>query len=130
MSRRKTYGFTREKAERISKNTEEAYLRLYEKFSISKEQLKDLGEQSLKSYVETNPDDFHKEDFLDITNCTDNECSCVFSQEEIERLVELTKEPSYTIPSGLSREEMRKWISDIGSKLLTQNSEKGKLVNE
>ena len=130
MSRRKTYGFTREKAERISKNTEEAYLRLYEKFSISKEQLKDLGEQSLKSYVETNPDDFHKEDFLDITNCTDNECSCVFSQEEIERLVELTKEPSYTLPRGLSREERRKWISDIGSKLLTQNSEKGKLVNE
>lgn len=123
MCRRKTYGFTREKAERISKNTEEAYLRLYEKFNMSKEQLKDLGEQSLKSYVETSPDDFHKEDFLGITNCTDKECSCVFSQEEIERLVELTREPSYTLPSGLSREERRKWISDIGSKLLAQNSE-------
>ena len=36
----------------------------------------------------------------------------------------------YTVPSGLSREEKRKWISDIGNKLLTQNSEKGKLVNE
>lgn len=123
MSHRKTYGFTREKAERISKNTEEAYLRLYEKVSMSKEQLKDLGEQSLKSYVETKPDDFHKEDFLGITNCTNKECSCVFSQEEIERLVELTREPSYTLPSGLSREEIRKYISDIGNKLLTQNSE-------
>ena len=52
-------------------------------------------------------------------------CSCVFSKEEIERLVDLTKEPSYRLPSGLSREERRKWISDIGSKLLTQNSEEG-----
>ena len=60
----------------------------------------------------------------------DSECSCVFSQEEIERLVDLTKEPSYRLPSGLSREERRKWISDIGSKLLTQNSEEGMLVDE
>ena len=65
-----------------------------------------------------------------MSDCKHNECSCVFSQEEIERLVELTKEPSYTLPNGLSREERRKWISDIGNKLLTQNSEKGKLVNE
>ena len=57
-------------------------------------------------------------------------CSCVFSQEEIERLVDLTKEPSYRLPSGLSREERRKWISDVGSKLLTQNSEEGMLVDE
>ena len=57
--------------------------------------------------------------------CEHSECSCFFSQEEIEKLVELTKEPSYTLPRGLSREERRKWISDIGSKLLTQNSEEG-----
>ena len=56
-------------------------------------------------------------------------CECVFSQEEIKRLVDLTKEPSYRLPSGLSREERLKWISDIGSKLLTQNSEEGMLVN-
>ena len=49
----------------------------------------------------------------------------VFSKEEIEKLVDLTKEPSYRLPSGLSREERRKWISDIGSKLLIQNSEEG-----
>ena len=65
-----------------------------------------------------------------MSDCGNNECSCVFSQEEVERLVELTKEPSYTLPNGLSREEKRKWISDIGNKLLTQNSEKGKLANE
>ena len=60
--------------------------------------------------------------------CEHSECSCFFSffsKEEIEKLVDLTKEPSYRLPSGLSREERRKWISDIGSKLLTQNSEEG-----
>ena len=62
-----------------------------------------------------------------MSDCGNNECSCVFSQEEVERLVELTKEPSYTLPSGLSREERRKWISDIGSKLLTE-SDKGEIV--
>lgn len=59
-----------------------------------------------------------------MSDCEYNECSCVFSQKEIERLVELTKEPSYILPRGLSREERRKWISDIGSKLLTE-SDKG-----
>ena len=62
--------------------------------------------------------------------CERSECSCFFSKEVIEKLVDLTKEPSYRLPSGLSREERRKWISDIGSKLLTQNSEEGMLVNE
>ena len=62
--------------------------------------------------------------------CEHDEGSCVFSQEEIKRLVDLTKEPSYRLPSGLSREERRKWISDVGSKLLTQNSEEGMLVDE
>ena len=62
-----------------------------------------------------------------MSDCDHKECSCVFSQEEIERLVELTKEPSYTLPRGLSREERRKWISDIGSKLLTE-SDKGEIV--
>ena len=68
MSYRKTYGLTKEKAERISKNTEEAYLRLYHKVDIDKEQFKELSEQSLKGYVETSPDDFHKEDFLHLTD--------------------------------------------------------------
>ena len=65
-----------------------------------------------------------------MNSCEHEECSCVFSQEEIEKLVDLTKEPSYRLPSGLSREERRRWISDIGSRLLTQNSEEGMLVNE
>ena len=63
-------------------------------------------------------------------SCEHDGCSCVFSKEVIEKLVDLTKEPSYRLPSGLSREERRKWISDIGSKLLTQNSEEGMLVDE
>lgn len=47
------------------------------------------------------------------------------NMKKVKMLVDLTKEPSYSLPSGLSREERRKWISDIGSKLLTQNSEEG-----
>ena len=64
-----------------------------------------------------------------MNSCEHDECSCVFSQEEVEKLVDLTKEPSYRLPSGLSREERRKWISDIDSKLLTQNSEEENVVN-
>ena len=52
------------------------------------------------------------------------------AMKKVKMLVDLTKEPSYRLPSGLSREERRKWISDVGSKLLTQNSEEGMLVNE
>ena len=66
LSRRKTYGFTKEKAERISRNTEEAYLRLSDKVSITKEQLKKTGEMSLKAYAETEPSDFDIEDFIEI----------------------------------------------------------------
>ena len=47
------------------------------------------------------------------------------AMKKVKMLVDLTKEPSYRLPSGLSREERRKWISDIGSKLLTQNVRKG-----
>lgn len=52
-------------------------------------------------------------------------------KQAMEKLrVLLDEDVWYSVPSGLSREERRKWISDIGNKLLTQNSEKGKLVNE
>ena len=52
-------------------------------------------------------------------------------KQAMEKLrVLLDEDVWYNVPRGLSREERRKWISDIGSKLLTQNSEKGKLVNE
>lgn len=40
-------------------------------------------------------------------------CGCVFSKEEIERLVDLTKEPSYSVPRGLTREERRKYILSV-----------------
>ena len=51
------------------------------------------------------------------------------AMKKVKMLVDLTKESSYRLPSGLSREERRKWISDIGSKLLTQ-SDKGEIVNK
>ena len=41
--------------------------------------------------------------------------------------VVLDEDVWYSVPSGLSREEKRKWISDIGSKLLTE-SDKGEIV--
>ena len=68
MSRRKTYGLTKEKAERISRNTEEAYLKLSDKVNITREQLKQTGEMSLKAYAETEPSGFDLEDFIDLTN--------------------------------------------------------------
>ncbi|HCH8414773.1 TPA: hypothetical protein NNQ18_004583 [Salmonella enterica] len=44
-------------------------------------------------------------------NSTEHEtCDCVF---DIERLVELTKEPSYKMPSGMTREERRAWARSI-----------------
>ena len=42
--------------------------------------------------------------------CEHSECSCFFSKEEIEKLVDLTKEPSYRKSSGLTREEKRMFI--------------------
>ena len=51
------------------------------------------------------------------------------AMKKVKMLVDLTKEPSYRLPSGLSREERRKWISDIDSKLLTKNSEEENVVN-
>ena len=66
LTRRKTYGFTKDKAERITRNTEEAYLSLSDKVIITREQLKQTGEMSLKAYVETEPSDFDLEDFIDL----------------------------------------------------------------
>ena len=52
-------------------------------------------------------------------------------KQAMEKLrVLLDEDVWYNVPRGLSREERRKWISDIGNKLLTQNSEKGMLANE
>lgn len=50
-----------------------------------------------------------------MNNC-EQQCDCVFSKEEIERLVDLTKEQSYLMPSGLTREEKRMFILDSAQK--------------
>ena len=68
LTRRKTYGFTKEKAERISRNTEEAYWRLSDRITMTREELKQTGEMSLKAYAETEPSGFDLEDFIDLTN--------------------------------------------------------------
>ena len=49
-------------------------------------------------------------------------------KQAMEKLrVVLDEDVWYSVPRGLSREERRKWISDIGSKLLTE-SDKGEIV--
>lgn len=49
-------------------------------------------------------------------------------KQAMEKLrVLLDEDVWYNVPRGLSREERRKWISDIGSKLLTE-SDKGEIV--
>ena len=50
------------------------------------------------------------------------------AMKKVKMLVDLTKEPSYRLPSGLSREEIRKWISDIGNKLLNESVTEGEIV--
>lgn len=37
-------------------------------------------------------------------------CECVFTKEEIERLVDLIKQPSYRMPNGMTKEEKRMFI--------------------
>ena len=51
-----------------------------------------------------------------MNSCEHDECSCFFSKEVIEKLVDLTKEPSYRLPSGLSREEKRMFILNTTQK--------------
>ena len=49
-------------------------------------------------------------------SCEHDECSCVFSKEEIEKLVDLTKEPSYCKSTGITREEKRMFILNTTQK--------------
>ena len=65
VGRRSSYGLTKEKAERISKNTEEAYKA---KYLLTKDQVRKIGEHSLRKYAETSPSDFKAEDFIDLTD--------------------------------------------------------------
>ena len=44
-----------------------------------------------------------------MNNC-EQHCDCVFSKEEIERLVALCDEDGYIVPRGLTREEKRMFI--------------------
>ena len=49
-------------------------------------------------------------------------------KQAMEKLgVLLDEDVWYNVPNGLSREERRKWISDIGNKLSTE-SDKGEIV--
>ena len=70
---------------------------------MSIEDFKKSWEEELDNFKPSVDDEQYK--FLDV-----GFCDCVFSKEEIERLVDLTKQPSYLMPSGLTREEKRMFI--------------------
>ena len=44
-----------------------------------------------------------------MNNC-EQHCDCVFSKEDIEKLVALCDEEGYIVPRGLTREEKRMFI--------------------
>ena len=50
-----------------------------------------------------------------MNNC-EQHCDCVFSKEEIERLVALCDEDGYIVPRGLIREEKRMFILNSAQK--------------
>ena len=42
------------------------------------------------------------------------QCDCIFSKEDIKRLVTLCDEEGYIVPRGLTREERRKYVKEVG----------------
>lgn len=44
----------------------------------------------------------------------EQQCDCIFSKEDIERLVALCDEEGYIVPRGLTREERRKYVKEVG----------------
>ena len=76
---------------------------------MNTEDFKKSWEEELDNFKLSVDDEQYQ--FLDV-----DYCDCVFSKEEIERLVDLTKEPSYLMPSGLTREEKRMFILNSAQK--------------
>ena len=88
MTRRKSYGLTKERAERISKNTAKAYksrfsytseqakglgdsmideyVSLAEKITLTKEHLSEIGVETLSSYADTEPKDLDFNSYVDL----------------------------------------------------------------
>lgn len=64
-----------------------------------------------------------------MNNC-EQHCDCIFSKEEIERLVDLTKQPSYRMPSGLTREERREYMREVGRPKYLLNKEQVRKIGE
>ena len=64
-----------------------------------------------------------------MNNC-EQHCDCVFSKEEIEKLVDLTKQPSYRMPRGLTREEKRMFINEVGKPKYLLTKEQVRKIGE
>ena len=63
-------------------------------------------------------------------NSCEQHCDCVFSKEDIEKLVDLTKQPSYLMPRGLTREEKRMFINEVGKPKYLLTKEQVRKIGE
>ena len=59
-------GLTREEIRKYMKDVDSC--RLSDKVCFTKEQVRSIGEQTLRKYAETSPSDFKAEDFIDLTD--------------------------------------------------------------
>ena len=64
-----------------------------------------------------------------MNNC-EQQCDCVFSKEEIEKLVALCDEDGYIVPRGLTREERRKYMKDVGKPKYLLTKEQVRKIGE
>ena len=70
---------------------------------MNNEDFKKSWEKELDNFKPSVDDEQYQ--FLDVGSC-----DCVFSTEEIEKLVALCDEDGYLVPRGLTREEKRMFI--------------------
>lgn len=64
-----------------------------------------------------------------MNNC-EQHCDCVFSKEEIERLVDVAKQPIYRMPRDLTIEEMEKYMKEVGRPKYLLNKEQVRKIGE
>lgn len=63
-------------------------------------------------------------------NSCEQHCDCVFSKEEIEKLVALCDEDGYIVPRGLTREERRKYMKEVGKPKYLLTKEQVRKIGE
>ena len=74
---------------------------------MNTEDFKKSWEEELDKFKPSVDDEQYR--FLDV-----GYCDCIFSKEEIERLIALCDEEGYLVPRGLTREGRRKCMKEVG----------------